>query len=66
MLAAILGFRCGLRRREIQILWLSDVHLGDECVLIVRSSKLAALKSDSSERKNPPYPQFLQPDELRY
>ena len=65
MLAAILGFRCGLRRREIQMLWLSDVHLGDECVLIVRSSRLAALKSDSSERRIPLTP-VLQPDELRY
>lgn len=53
LLAAILGYRCGLRRREIQMLLLHDVHPEPDPYLVVRSSEFAQLKSRSSHRRLP-------------
>lgn len=53
LLAAILGYRCGLRRREIQMLLLHDVHPEPDPYLVVRSSEFARLKSHSSHRRLP-------------
>ena len=53
LIAGVLGYRCGLRRREIQTLWLEDIHLGNDPCLVIRSSKLARLKSASSSRRIP-------------
>lgn len=64
LLVAILGFRAGLRRREIQMLWLSDIHPEPDPFLIVKSSKLARLKSASSHRRIPLQP-LLPKDELK-
>jgi len=63
LLAAILGFRCGLRRREIQMLWLKDFHPGHDPFLIIRASALAALKSHSARRRIP-VASLIPPDEL--
>lgn len=63
LLAAILGFRCGLRRREIQMIWLKDVHPGDDPFLIIRASALATLKSHSARRRIP-VASLIPPDEL--
>lgn len=52
-LAAVLGFRCGLRRREAQMIQLKDVHSGPHPCLLVRSSRLAQLKSFSAHRRIP-------------
>lgn len=53
LLAAILGFRCGLRRREVQMLLLHDVHPEPDPYLVIRSSEFARLKSHSSHRRLP-------------
>jgi len=53
LLAAILGFRCGLRRRKTQMLRLHDIHSGPDPCLIVRSSAFAKLKSHSAHRRIP-------------
>ena len=53
LLAAILGFRCGLRRRETQMLRLHDIHPGPDPCLIIRSSAFAKLKSHSAHRRIP-------------
>lgn len=53
LLAAILGYRCGLRRREIQMLLLHDIHPEPDPYLVVRSSEFARLKSHSSHRRLP-------------
>jgi integrase len=53
LLAAVLGFRCGLRRREIQMLLLHDVHPEPDPYLVVRSSEFARLKSHSAHRRLP-------------
>jgi hypothetical protein len=63
LLAAILGFRCGLRRREVQMLWLHQLHMGVEPWLLVRASNLATLKSRSAHRRIPLHCLLL-PDEL--
>ncbi len=52
-LAAVLGYRCGLRRREVQMLWAHDIFPGDQAVLHVRASSLARLKSRSAYRRIP-------------
>ena len=52
-LAAVLGYRCGLRRREVQMLWAHDVFPSDQAVLNVRASSLATLKSRSAYRRIP-------------
>jgi integrase len=52
-LVGMLGFRCGLRRREIQMLWLRDIHPGNDPYLIVRPSRLASLKTSAAERRIP-------------
>lgn len=51
--AAMLGFRAGLRRREAQMLLMRDYHPGPEPFLIIRPSKFATLKSNSSNRRIP-------------
>ncbi len=51
--AAMLGFRAGLRRREVQMLLMRDYHPGPEPFLIIRPSKFATLKSNSSNRRIP-------------
>ena len=51
--AAMLGFRAGLRRREVQMLRMCDYHPGPEPYLLVRPSKFATLKSNSSNRRIP-------------
>lgn len=51
--AAMLGFRTGLRRREVQMLLMRDYHPGPEPFLIIRPSKFATLKSNSSNRRIP-------------
>lgn len=53
LIAAILGFRCGLRRRETQTLLLHDVHPEPDPYIVVRSSEFARLKSYSSHRRLP-------------
>ncbi len=50
LLVAILGFRLGLRRREVQMLWVHNFHSGAYPMLKVRASVLATLKSQSSRR----------------
>jgi len=52
-LAAVLGYRCGLRRREVQMLWAHDIFSGFQAVLHVRASSLATLKSRSAYRRIP-------------
>lgn len=61
--AAMLGFRAGLRRREVQMLRMRDYHPGPEPYLLVRPSKFATLKSNSSNRRIP-LKALLPPDEL--
>ena len=51
--AAMLGFRAGLRRREVQMLRMHDYHAGPEPFLLIRPSKFASLKSNSSNRRIP-------------
>lgn len=51
--AAMLGFRAGLRRREVQMLRMTDFHPGPEPFLVIRPSKFATLKSNSSNRRIP-------------
>ena len=51
--AAMLGFRAGLRRREAQMLRMHDYHPGPEPLLLIRPSKFASLKSNSSNRRIP-------------
>ncbi len=65
MLVAVLGFRGGLRRREVQMLWMHDFHPGDFPVLNVRASRLATLKSKSSRRRIPLWA-LLATDELEW
>lgn len=49
-IAAILGYRCGLRRTEIRGLRLIDWQDGPEPLLFVRSHAARALKRDSGRR----------------
>jgi integrase len=63
LLAAILGIRCGLRRREVQMLQLHDVHPEPDPYLVIRSSEFARLKSHSSHRRLPLHA-LLPEDEL--
>jgi integrase len=65
LLIAVLGFRCGLRRTEIQMLGMHDFHPGEFPVLIVRASRLATLKSKSSHRRIPLWA-LLAKDELEW
>jgi integrase len=50
LLVAILGFRLGLRRREVQMLWVHNLHWGPRPMLKVRASAIATLKSSSAKR----------------
>lgn len=50
LLVAILGFRLGLRRREVQMLWVHNFHPGPFPMLKVRASFLGTLKSQSAKR----------------
>lgn len=52
-LAGVLGYRAGLRRREVQMLRIHDLHPGPEPFLLIRPSKLASLKSSASRRRIP-------------
>ena len=62
-LAGMLAYRTGLRRREVQMLRIQDIHPGSEPFLLIRPSKLATLKSNSSKRRIPLRP-LLPVDEL--
>lgn len=61
--AGMLGFRTGLRRREVQMLQIRDYHPGHEPFLLIRPSKFATLKSHSSIRRIP-LKALLPPDEF--
>jgi integrase len=63
LLAGVLGYRTGLRRREVQMLRIQDIHPGTEPLLLIRPSKLASLKSNSAKRRIPLRP-LLPADEL--
>lgn len=60
--AGMLGFRTGLRRREVQMLQIRDYHPGHEPFLLIRPSKFATLKSHSAIRRIP-LKALLPPDE---
>lgn len=62
-LAGMLAYRAGLRRRETQMLRIQDIHPGPESFLLIRPSRLASLKTNSSKRRIPLRP-LLQSDEL--
>ena len=62
-LAGMLAYRAGLRRRETQMLRIQDIHPGPEPFLLIRPSKLASLKTNSSKRRIPLRP-LLPSDEL--
>ena len=62
-LAGMLAYRAGLRRRETQMLRIQDIHPGPEPFLLIRPSRLASLKSNSSKRRIPLRP-LLPVDEL--
>lgn len=62
-LAGVLAYRTGLRRREVQMLRIQDIHPGPEPFLLIRPSRLATLKSNSSKRRIPLRP-LLCADEL--
>lgn len=64
LVAAILGYRCGLRRREIQMLRAQDFFPGESPCLVVRPSKLAELKTYSARRRIPLHP-LMPRDELQ-
>ncbi len=61
--AGMLGFRTGLRRREVQMLLMRDYHPGLEPFLLIRQSKFATLKSQSAIRRIP-LKALLPPDEF--
>lgn len=52
-LAGMLAYRTGLRRRETQMLRIQDIHPGSEPFLLIRPSRLASLKTNSSKRRIP-------------
>jgi integrase len=62
-LAGMLAYRTGLRRRETQMLRIQDIHPGSEPFLLIRPSRLASLKTNSSKRRIPLRP-LLPGDEL--
>lgn len=62
-LIAVLGYRCGLRRREALHLRLCDVHGPHKTCLLVRPHHLRRLKTHSSQRQIPCWA-LLEPDEL--
>jgi integrase len=63
-IALILGYRCGLRRREVLYLRLSDMHLlGAHPEILVRPHYERALKSNSGNRRIP-ISVLLTPQEL--
>ena len=64
LLAGTLGYRTGLRRREIQLLRVQDIHPGPEPFLLIRPSRLASLKSNASKRRIP-LRALLPADELK-
>ncbi len=63
-LAFMLAFRTGMRRMEIFMLRMEDIHLGRHSDLLVRSHAARRLKSLSSKRRIPLDP-LLEPDELQ-
>lgn len=63
-LAFMLAFRTGMRRMEIFMLRMEDVHLGRHSDLLVRPHAARRLKSLSSKRRIPLDP-LLEPDELQ-
>lgn len=63
LLARTLAYRAGLRRRETQMLRIQDIHPGPEPFLLIRPSRLASLKTNSSKRRMPLRP-LLPSDEL--
>lgn len=63
LLAGTLAYRAGLRRRETQMLRIQDIHPGPEPFLLIRPSRLASLKTNSSKRRIPLRP-LLPSDEL--
>lgn len=62
-LAGMLAYRAGLRRRETQMLRIQDIHPGCDPFLLIRPSRLASLKTNSSKRRVPLRP-LLPSDEL--
>lgn len=62
-LIAVLGYRCGLRRREALHLRLCDIHGFHKTCLLVRPHKIRRLKTLSSIRLTPPWA-LLEPAEL--
>ena len=63
-LAFMLAFRTGMRRMEIFMLRMEDIHLGRHSDLLVRPHATRRLKSLSSKRRIPLDP-LLEPDELQ-
>lgn len=62
--AAMLGYRAGLRRREVQLLLHRDYHPGLEPFILIRPSRFAKLKSNASNRRIP-LKALLPDDELQ-
>lgn len=63
LLAAILGFRCGLRRNEVLYIRTRDIQWGSKPELVLRVTSKRSLKTPSSTRRVPLFV-LLQPDEL--
>ncbi|MDA8415598.1 MAG: tyrosine-type recombinase/integrase [Betaproteobacteria bacterium] len=63
-LAFMLAFRTGMRRMEVFMLRMEDVHLGRQLDVLVRPHANRSLKSLSSKRRIPLDP-LLEPDELQ-
>jgi integrase len=52
-LLVILGFRCGLRRREALCIRMRDLSLDGVCEMLIRPSKTHRLKSPNAKRRLP-------------
>ena len=63
LLAALLGFRCGLRRNEVRYLRIRDFHWGRKPELVLRATTSRSLKSPCATRRLPLHTLLL-PDEL--
>ena len=65
LLAALLGFRCGLRRNEVRYLRIRDFHWGRKPELVLRATTSRSLKSPCATRRLPLHILLL-PEELTY
>ncbi len=63
LLAAIMGFRCGLRRNEVLFIRVRDIQWGSKPELVLRATAKRSLKTPNSTRRIPLYV-LLPADEL--